>query len=88
MDDGRVIGVGLLPSHTEGSYLLRLYDGDHYLAVYRVERTALLDALEALGVPVDDPAFFRNLCVLLLRLRFDWGHSSSSHCWTSLGICS
>ena len=57
MADGSVIGVGLLPSHTEGFYGLRLYDGDRYLAVYSVERAALLRALEDLGVPVDDPAF-------------------------------
>jgi hypothetical protein len=57
MDDGRVIGVGLLPSHTEGSYLLRLYDGDDLVAVYRVERMELLRALADLGVPDDDPAF-------------------------------
>jgi hypothetical protein len=34
-----------------------LYDGDRYVAVYRVERAALLAALEDLGVPMDDPAF-------------------------------
>jgi hypothetical protein len=57
MEDGRVIGVGLLPSHRDGGYELRLYDGDRYVAVYRVERAALLAALEDLGVPMDDPAF-------------------------------
>jgi hypothetical protein len=57
MEDGSVIGVGLLPSHTEGRYELRLYDGDRYVAVYRVERASLLAALENLGVPIDDPAF-------------------------------
>jgi hypothetical protein len=57
MKDGSVVGVGLLPGHTEGSYELRLYDGDRLAAVYRVERTVLLAALEDLGVPVDDPAF-------------------------------
>jgi hypothetical protein len=57
MEDGRVIGVGLLPSHTGGDYGLRVYDGDRFVAVYRVERAALLAALEDLGVPMDDPAF-------------------------------
>jgi len=57
MEDGTVIGVGLLPSHTGGGYGLRLYDGDRFVAVYRVERAALLTALEDLGVPMDDPAF-------------------------------
>jgi len=55
--DGGMIGVGLLPSHTEGLYELRLYDEDRYVAVYRVERAALLAALQGLGVPIDDPAF-------------------------------
>ena len=55
--DGRVIGVGLLPSHTAGLYELRLYDGDDYLVAYRVDREALLIALEDLAVPRDDPAF-------------------------------
>lgn len=57
MADGTVIGVGLLPSHTGDGYGLRLYDGDRFVAVYRVERAALLAALEDLGVPMDDPAF-------------------------------
>jgi hypothetical protein len=57
MEDGSVIGVGLLPSHTGGLYELRLYDGDHFVAVYRVDRAILLAALEGLGVPMDDPAF-------------------------------
>ena len=58
MTDGTVIGVGLLPSHTnDGGYGLRLYDGDRFVAVYRVERAALLNALQDVGVPMDDPAF-------------------------------
>jgi hypothetical protein len=57
MRDGRVIGVGLLPSHTAGSYNLRLYDGDRLTGVCCVERSELLAALEPLGVPRDDPAF-------------------------------
>jgi hypothetical protein len=54
---GELIGVGLLPSHTEGSYQFRLYDGDQLEGVFNVQRENLLDALEGLGVPVDDPAF-------------------------------
>ena len=57
MSDGGVIAVGLLPSHTEGVYDLRLYDGDRLEGVYRVQRTALLTTLAGLGVPVADPAF-------------------------------
>ena len=52
-----VIGVGLLPSHTSGAYELRLYDGENLITAYRVHRATLLAALEALGVPIDDPAF-------------------------------
>jgi hypothetical protein len=55
--DSSVVGVGLLPSHTEGRYELRLYDGDRYLSAYRVERASLVAALEDLGIPADDPAF-------------------------------
>ena len=57
LQGGDLIAVGLLPSHSEGSYQFRLYDGDHLEGVYSVHREALLDALERLGVPVDDPAF-------------------------------
>jgi hypothetical protein len=57
MADGTVVGVGLLPSHTGDRYGLRLYDNDRFVAVYQVERAALLAALENLGVPMDDPAF-------------------------------
>jgi hypothetical protein len=54
---GGVIGVGLLPSHTDGFYQLRLYDGDRFRGVFSAQRKALLDALKGLGVPLDDPAF-------------------------------
>jgi hypothetical protein len=54
---GDVIAIGLLPSHTEGSYQFRLYGGARLEGVFSVQRAALLDALEGLGVPVDDPAF-------------------------------
>jgi GNAT superfamily N-acetyltransferase len=57
MEDGTIIGVGLLPSHAGNGYGLRLYEGDRFVAVYQVERAALLAALEDLGVPMDDPAF-------------------------------
>jgi hypothetical protein len=57
MNDGTVIGIGLLPSHTPGRYEFRLYDGDRYLEAYIVERKSLLAALEGLGIPTDDPAF-------------------------------
>lgn len=54
---GEVIAVGLLPSHSEGSYQFRLYEGDRLEGVFRVRRDALLAALEGLGVPIGDPAF-------------------------------
>ena len=57
LEGGDVIAVGLLPSHSQGSYQFRLYDGDHLEGVFVVPRDALLDALEGLGVPMDDPAF-------------------------------
>ncbi len=57
MVGGKVIAVGLLPSHSEGSYQYRLYDGDRLEGVFSVQRDALLAPLEELGVPIDDPAF-------------------------------
>ena len=57
MADGRMVGVGLLPSHEAGLYELRLYDGDEYVAACRVNRAALLEALGNLGLPMEDPAF-------------------------------
>ena len=57
MSGEEAIAVGLLPSHSEGFYDLRLYRGERMEGVYRVRRAALLAALEGLGVPVDDPAF-------------------------------
>ena len=56
MSDGGVIAVGLLPSHSEGRYDLRLFVGECLQSVYRVDRTPFLAALDGLGVPVDDPA--------------------------------
>ncbi len=57
MKDGSVVGVGLLPSHTNGRYEFRLYDGDRYIEPFIVERDSLLAAMEVLGVPTDDHAF-------------------------------
>jgi hypothetical protein len=57
MEDGRMVGVGLLPSHKATLYELRLYNGDDYVAAYRVNRTALLEVLGNLGLPMEDPAF-------------------------------
>lgn len=57
MEDGSVVGVGLLPGHEPGLYEVRLYDGERFSGVHRVDRTALLAALEGLGLPMDDPAF-------------------------------
>ena len=57
MADGATVGVGLLPGHEPGLYEVRLYDGERFAGVYRVERQALLAALEGLGLPMDDPAF-------------------------------
>jgi hypothetical protein len=58
MSDGGVIAVGLLPSHSEGFYDFRLYNGDSLESVYRVHREPLFTALTELGVPLDDPAFY------------------------------
>jgi len=57
MAGGTIVGVGLLPGHEEGLYEIRLYDGDRFVSVHRVDREALLAALEGLGLPMDDPAF-------------------------------
>lgn len=57
LSDGGMVGVGLLPSHSPGSYELRIYDGERLVDAYRVERAVLLSALAALGVPTDDHAF-------------------------------
>lgn len=57
MSDGSVVAVGLLPSHTEGLYQFRLYEGSRLQAVFSVRRAALMAALAELGVPGDDPAF-------------------------------
>ena len=56
MSDGSVIAVGLLPSHSEGFYDLRLYEGERLKGVCRVDRTQFLAVLDELGVPMDDPA--------------------------------
>jgi hypothetical protein len=57
MVGGSVTAVGLLPSHDEGVYEFRLYNGDRLQGVYRVRRDSLLAAFAGLDVPVDDPAF-------------------------------
>jgi hypothetical protein len=57
MSDGGVFAVGLLPSHSSGIYNLRLYAGDRLQGVCRLDRAPFLEALEELGVPMDDPAF-------------------------------
>lgn len=57
MSDGGVIAVGLLPSHSAGIYNLRLYAGERLQGVCRLDRGPFLAALDALGVPMDDPAF-------------------------------
>jgi hypothetical protein len=57
MVDGAVVGIGLLPGHEAGLYEIRLYDGEDFTGVWRVDREALLTALGGLGLPMDDPAF-------------------------------
>lgn len=54
---GKVIAIGLLPSHGEGSFDLRIYDHERLIGVNRVARAGLLAAFDEMGVPVDDPAF-------------------------------
>ena len=58
MAGGGVIAVGLLPSHSEGFFNFRLYNGDSLESVYRVQQEPLFTALAELGVPLDDPAFY------------------------------
>lgn len=57
MRDGRRLALGLLPGHTAGFYELRFYEGDEFVAIYRIDRAAFLAALGDLGVPLDDRAF-------------------------------
>jgi hypothetical protein len=57
LDDGSVVALGLLPGHTEGSYGVRLYSNERYIAHFVLDRDSLLAALGELGVPIDDPAF-------------------------------
>ncbi len=57
MVGGRVISVGLLPSHEEGAFGLRLFDGDRLQDVFCVQRATLMAAFELLEVPADGPAF-------------------------------
>jgi hypothetical protein len=56
LEGGRVVGIGLLPGHGDGSFGLRVYDGDDLVAVYLVERDDLVRVLEPFGVPADDPS--------------------------------
>ena len=56
MADGSVVGIGLLPGHEPGLYEIRLYDGRRFVGVVRIDRDALLSALEGLGLPMEDPA--------------------------------
>jgi hypothetical protein len=57
MVGGRLISVGLLPSHEAGVFGLRLYDGDRLLGALCVQRTMFMAACERLAVPMDGPAF-------------------------------
>jgi hypothetical protein len=57
MVGGRTVAVGLLPSHEEGDYGLRLYDRDRLQGVYCVQRETLLAAFERLDVPLENPTF-------------------------------
>ena len=55
MTDGRQLALGLLPSHDDTGFELRLYREEVYVGVVRVDREQLLSALENLGVPREDP---------------------------------
>jgi hypothetical protein len=57
MNGGGTIGIGLLPSHTKGLYGFRLYDGDRHLQTFTLDRGALLEAMDRLGVPTAAYAF-------------------------------
>ncbi len=55
MADEPVFGVGLLPSHTEGRFELRLYRDGRYVRVVEVDLDRLQEILAMLGVPEDEP---------------------------------
>ena len=52
---GRQIALGILPSHDETGFELRLYSGEQYVGVVRVDRDHILSVLEDMGVPTDNP---------------------------------
>ena len=55
MTDGRQIALGLLPSHDDTGFELRLYNGEKYVGILRTDREQLLSVLGDLGVPREDP---------------------------------
>ena len=56
MANGGRIGLGLLPSHDEIGFELRLYLGDEFVGTVSVDRNNLLSVLEDMGVPRDAPS--------------------------------
>ncbi|MDH3284299.1 MAG: hypothetical protein OEQ13_06125 [Acidobacteriota bacterium] len=54
MRDGGVVELGMLAGHEEGYYQYRYYDSGEGYEVFRVDRNALFDALETLGVRMPD----------------------------------
>ena len=55
MTDGSAMAVGLLPSHTQGLFDLRLYKGERFVGVVTVDRSPLMMALIDLGVSGEQP---------------------------------
>ena len=53
LEDRSVRGVGLLPSHDEGRFDLRLYEGDGYVVV-QVDLNRFREILGELGVPAGE----------------------------------
>jgi hypothetical protein len=54
-EDRSVVAVGLLPSHSEGRFDLRLYDDGRFECVVQVDHDRLREILASLGVPEDEP---------------------------------
>jgi len=55
---GKTVKFGILSGHDEDFYQFRLREEGKY-SIYQAERSVFLDAIEAVGCPVDDLSFPR-----------------------------
>lgn len=55
---GKTVQLGILPGHDEKFYQFRLREDGEY-SIYQADRSVFLDALEAVGCPVNDKSFPR-----------------------------